>query len=75
MSSQLQIDNLVNDLQIRQAFQDDSLSSLNEMVAVLQREVSDLRKVVIDLKQSFAENRQSTNAEPNDFVSSGPPHF
>ena len=75
MSSELKIDNLIDDLQSKLAFQDDSLSALNDMVADLQREISDLRQVVIDLKQGFAEQRRSLNLEPIEYGSSRPPHF
>ncbi len=75
MSGESEIDNLINDLQSRLAFQDDSLSSLNEMVVELQRELSDLRQVVMDLKQSFAEHRRSLNTGHTEYANSRPPHY
>ncbi len=74
MSHESQMIKMINDLQSKQAFQDDALCSLSDVISGLQEEIVDLRQLVVILNQRLAEYGEILQGRTFESVDS-PPHY
>ena len=75
MSGEIQMDDLVKELQSKLAFQDDALTSLNDIVIELQRDLTELRQLMMAINQRVSDQGDIINAELSDNIDSPPPHY
>ena len=75
MSSEIKMDELVNELQSKLAFQEDALTSLNDVVIGLQRDLTELRQLMMVINQRVSDQGDIINAELSDNIDSPPPHY
>jgi len=73
MSNSKQIEDKINDLEIKLAFQDDLLSSLNDIVTRQDKEITNLWTANRLLSQSM--NDMKNDAGDTDNVEAPPPHY
>ena len=55
MISEMEMDKLVNELQSKLAFQEDALTSLNDVVIGLQRDLIELRQLMMAINQRVSD--------------------
>ena len=70
-----QMDELVNELQSKLAFQDDALSSLNDIVIELQKDLTDMRQLIMVINKRVSDHHDLINAELPDSADRQPPHY
>ena len=75
MSSEIEMDELVNELQSKLAFQEDALSSLNDVVIGLQRDLTELRQLMMALNQRISAQDEIINAHASIAIDARPPHY
>jgi len=75
MSGEMQMDELVNELQSKLAFQDDALNSLNDIVIGLQRDLAELRQLLMAINQRVSDQGDIINAGLSDNIDPSPPHY
>ena len=73
MNNHEQIEEKINELEIKLAFQDDLLNSLNEIVTRQDKEILNLWSANRLLKQSMNEIKNDTNESNNE--EAPPPHY
>jgi len=71
LMSTIDIENKLNDLEIKMAFQEDLLQTLNDVIAKQDKEIHDLWTANRLLKQSM--NELKDNSSPSD--EAPPPHY
>lgn len=67
-----ELDQKLEDLQARYAFQEDMIQSLNQLVADQQRELTELKRLFSSLKQSLDETMAEMDSLRPD---TPPPHY
>jgi len=75
MSSEIKMDELVNELQSKLAFQEDALTSLNDVVIGLQRDLTELRQLMMAINQRVSAQDEIINAHVSIGVDARPPHY
>ena len=75
MSSEIEMDKLVNELQSKLAFQEDALTSLNDVVIGLQRDLIELRQLMMAINQRVSDQGEIINANASIDIDAPPPHY
>ena len=75
MSSEVEMDELINELQSKLAFQEDALTSLNDVVIGLQGDLSELRQLMMALNQRISAQDEIINAHASIAIDARPPHY
>ena len=75
MSSEIEMDKLVNELQSKLAFQEDALTSLNDVVIGLQRDLIELRQIMMAINQRVSDQGEIINANSSIDIDTPPPHY
>jgi len=75
MSSEIEMDKLVNELQSKLAFQEDALTSLNDVVIGLQRDLIELRQLMMAINQRVSDQGEIINTHASIDIDAPPPHF
>ena len=75
MSSEIERDKLVNELQSKLAFQEDALTSLNDVVIGLQRDLIELRQLMIAINQRVSDQGEIINTHASIDIDAPPPHY
>ena len=75
MSSEIEIDKLVNELQSKLAFQEDALTSLNDVVIGLQRDLIELRQLMMAINQRVSDQGEIINTHASIDIDAPPPHY
>jgi len=73
MNNSKQIEDKINELEIKLAFQDDLLSALNDIVTRQDREITNLWTANRLLKESMNDIKNETDNEGN--IEAPPPHY
>ena len=69
------MDELVNELQSKLAFQEDALSSLNDVVIGLKRDLIELRQLMMAINQRVSDQGEIINTHASIDIDAPPPHF
>ena len=75
MPKQIEMEKLVNELQSKLAFQEDALTSLNDVVIGLQRDLTELRQLMMALNQRISAQDEIINAHASIAIDARPPHY
>ncbi len=75
MSSEIEMDKLVNELQSKLAFQEDALTSLNDVVIGLQRDLIELRQLMMAINQRVSDQGEIINSHASIDIDAPPPHY
>ncbi len=75
MSSEIEMDKLVNELQSKLAFQEDALTSLNDVVIGLQRDLIELRQLIMAINQRVSDQGEIINMHASIDIDAPPPHY
>ena len=75
MSSEIEMDKLVNELRSKLAFQEDALTSLNDVVIGLQRDLIELRQLMMAINQRVSDQGEIINANTSIDIDAPPPHY
>lgn len=75
MSSEIEMDKLVNELQSKLAFQEDALTSLNDVVIGLQRDLIELRQIMMAINQRVSDQGEIINTHASIDIDTPPPHY
>ena len=75
MSSEIEMDKLVNELQSKLAFQEDALTSLNDVVIGLQRDLIELRQLMMAINQRVSDQGEIINTHASIDIDAPPPHY
>ncbi len=75
MSSEIEMDKLVNELQSKLAFQEDALTSLNDVVIGLQRDLIELRQIMMAINQRVSDQGEIINTHASIDIDAPPPHY
>tara|TARA_A100001011_G_C13729520_1_gene602946 strand:- start:312 stop:539 length:228 start_codon:yes stop_codon:yes gene_type:complete len=75
MSSEIEMDKLVNELQSKLAFQEDALTSLNDVVIGLQRDLIELRQLIMAINQRVSDQGEIINTHASIDIDAPPPHY
>ena len=75
MSSEIEMDKLVNELQSKLAFQEDALTSLNDEVIGLQRDLIELRQLMMAINQRVSDQGEIINTHASIDIDAPPPHY
>ena len=75
MSSEIEMDKLVNELQSKLAFQEDALTSLNDVVIGLQRDLIELRQIMMAINQRVSDQGEIINPHASIDIDAPPPHY
>ena len=75
MSSEIEMDKLVNELQSKLAFQEDALTSLNDVVIGLQRDLIELRQLMMAINQRVSDQGEIINTHASIDIDTTPPHY
>ena len=75
MSSEIEMDKLVNELQSKLAFQEDALTSLNDVVIGLQRDLIELRQLMMAINQRVSDQGEIINTRASSDIDAPPPHY
>ena len=75
MSSEMEMDKLVNELQSKLAFQEDALTSLNDVVIGLQRDLIELRQLMMAINQRVSDQGEIINTHASIDIDAPPPHY
>lgn len=75
MSSEMEMDKLVNELQSKLAFQEDALTSLNDVVIGLQRDLIELRQLMMAINQRVSDQGEIINSHASIDIDAPPPHY
>ena len=75
MSSEIEMDMLVNELQSKLTFQEDALTSLNDVVIGLQRDLIELRQIMMAINQRVSDQGEIINTHASIDIDAPPPHY
>ena len=75
MISEMEMDKLVNELQSKLAFQEDALTSLNDVVIGLQRDLIELRQLMMAINQRVSDQGEIINSHASIDIDAPPPHY
>ena len=75
MSSEIEMDKLVNELQSKLAFQEDALTSLNDVIIGLQRDLIELRQLMMAINQRVSDQGEIINSHASIDIDAPPPHY
>ena len=75
MGSEIEMDKLVNELQSKLAFQEDALTSLNDVVIGLQRDLIELRQLIMAINQRVSDQGEIINSHASIDIDAPPPHY
>ncbi len=75
MGSEIEMDKLVNELQSKLAFQEDALTSLNDVVIGLQRDLIELRQIMMAINQRVSDQGEIINTHASIDIDAPPPHY
>ena len=75
MSSEIEMDKLVNELQSKLIFQEDALTSLNDVVIGLQRDLIELRQLMMAINQRVSDQGEIINSHASIDIDAPPPHY
>ena len=75
MGSEIEMDKLVNELQSKLAFQEDALTSLNDVVIGLQRDLIELRQLMMAINQRVSDQGEIINSHASIDIDAPPPHY
>jgi len=75
MSSEIEMEKLVNELQSKLAFQEDALTSLNDVVIGLQRDLIELRQLMMAINQRVSDQGEIINTHASIDIDAPPPHY
>ena len=75
MSSEIEMDKLVNELQSKLIFQEDALTSLNDVVIGLQRDLIELRQIMMAINQRVSDQGEIINTHASIDIDAPPPHY
>lgn len=75
MGSEIEMDKLVNELQNKLAFQEDALTSLNDVVIGLQRDLIELRQIMMAINQRVSDQGEIINTHASIDIDAPPPHY
>ena len=75
MTSEIEMDKLVNELQSKLALQEDALTSLNDVVIGLQRDLIELRQIMMAINQRVSDQGEIINTHASIDIDAPPPHY